>query len=106
MTISGAGDLELVGDEWGEPDGVPVMLLHGGGQNRHAWKGTAARLAAAGHHVLAIDARGHGDSGWDPLGRYDMPDFADDVVAAISYFENPPAVVGASMGGTLCVNLG
>ena len=56
--------LELVADAWGERGAPPVILLHGGGQTRHAWGGTARRLAEAGFHALSIDLRGHGDSAW------------------------------------------
>lgn len=99
ITVAGHDDLEIVGEEWGERSGPPVLLLHGGGQNRHAWKDTAKHLAQAGYHVMAIDARGHGDSGWAPNGDYDMEHFAVDVLAAVATFDRPPAVVGASMGG-------
>ncbi len=98
-TIEGAGGLPLVVDRWGPAGGAPVLLLHGGGQNRHAWKTTAERLAAEGFDVMTADARGHGDSGWSEVGHYDMDYFADDVEHLITHFERPPAVVGASMGG-------
>jgi pimeloyl-ACP methyl ester carboxylesterase len=100
VRYEGAGGLGIVGDEWGEQhDSTPVLLLHGGGQNRHAWKGTASRLARAGHNVVAVDARGHGDSEWSAVGHYDMEHFAADVAIIVATFDRRPVVVGASMGG-------
>lgn len=79
MTVGGYDDLELVVDRWGSPSDVPVVLLHGGGQNRHAWKGTARSLVRAGYQVFAPDSRGHGDSAWSPNAEYDMEHFAHDL---------------------------
>ena len=64
------GPLRIVGDAYGDPADRPVLLLHGGGQTRHAWGDTAAALADEGHHAVALDLRGHGDSSWDPEGDY------------------------------------
>lgn len=79
----------------------PVILLHGGGQNRHAWTKTARTIHAAGHHVVAYDARGHGDSSWDPAGRYDTEDLAYDLLAVRERYcgRRPAVAVGASIGG-------
>ncbi|MCP3913421.1 MAG: alpha/beta fold hydrolase [Actinomycetia bacterium] len=99
LTVEGLHGLTLVGDEYGDPTGSPVLMLHGGGQNRHAWKGSAAALAVAGYHVVAMDARGHGDSEWSEAHDYDMADFAADVRCVLDRFDRPPAAVGASMGG-------
>lgn len=58
--------ITLVADQWiadGDAPGT-VLLLHGGGQTRHSWQRTGARLAENGWHALAVDARGHGDSDW------------------------------------------
>lgn len=78
-----------------------VLLLHGGGQNRQAWARTARRLHARGYTVVAYDARGHGDSSWDPNGNYDLDVLASDLLAVREQAnaERPPAVVGASLGG-------
>ncbi|MCP5025205.1 MAG: alpha/beta fold hydrolase [Actinomycetia bacterium] len=99
FTVPGHRGLALVGDEYGDAIGSPVLMLHGGGQNRHAWRGAATALAAAGYRVVAMDARGHGDSAWSDTQDYDMADFAADVHHVLDRFDRPPAVVGASMGG-------
>ncbi len=44
--MRGAGGLALAAEVAGDPDGAPVVLLHGGGQTRHAWKTTVTALAA------------------------------------------------------------
>ena len=44
--LRGAQGNRLVASEMGQP-GRPVLLLHGGGQTRHAWSRTARRLAEA-----------------------------------------------------------
>lgn len=77
-----------------------VFLLHGGGQNRHAWTTSARRLQSRGYSVVAYDTRGHGDSDWDPAGRYDVERLATDLLAVRDHFSanTPPAVVGASLG--------
>lgn len=91
--------LMLTADEWGDPDAPPVVMLHGAGQNRHAWKGTAKRLAGEGWFVVTIDARGHGDSDWSGDENYESDDNARDLHALLERFDRKPAVVGASMGG-------
>jgi pimeloyl-ACP methyl ester carboxylesterase len=91
--------LELVADAWGEDDAPPVILLHGGGQTRHAWGGTARRLAEAGFHALSIDLRGHGDSAWHEEGDYQIDSYVNDLHEIMATLDKPPALVGASLGG-------
>lgn len=96
----GAGGVRIAGDSWGNPNGPLVLLQHGGGQTRHAWKGAGERLGAAGYHAVAFDARGHGDSDWAPDGVYGQDIMVEDlkcVVAALG--DRRPVLVGASMGG-------
>ncbi len=90
--------LGLSGERW-EGEGPTVVLLHGGGQTRHSWGRTAARLAAAGWTAVALDARGHGDSEWDPDEDYSLDAFAADLVAFLETLERPAVLVGASLGG-------
>ncbi|HZQ59898.1 MAG TPA: alpha/beta hydrolase [Casimicrobiaceae bacterium] len=96
----GANGVRLAGDEWGSPGAPLVILLHGGGQTRHAWKNVGAKLAAAGFRAIAFDARGHGDSDWAPDGRYGQDVMVEDLVSLVHALGDArPALVGASMGG-------
>jgi pimeloyl-ACP methyl ester carboxylesterase len=47
-TFIGAAGNKLIADVFGE-SGAPVLLLHGGGQTRHAWTKTAGAIAGKGH---------------------------------------------------------
>jgi pimeloyl-ACP methyl ester carboxylesterase len=94
-----ADGLELHADAWGCPDAPPVLLLHGGGQTRHAWAGTGRELAEAGWYALSVDMRGHGESDWCEDGNYLHDDFAADTLVLIRSFDQSPVVVGASLGG-------
>jgi pimeloyl-ACP methyl ester carboxylesterase len=94
-----ADGVVLVADAWGAPDQPPALLLHGGGQTRHAWKRTAAVLASHGYHAIAVDLRGHGDSGWSADGNYEIDRFAHDVRQLAMSFGSKPVLIGASLGG-------
>ncbi len=90
----------LAGDSWGDPNGPLVLLQHGGGQTRHAWKNAGVMLGNAGYHAIAFDARGHGDSDWAPDGVYSQDVMVDDLRCVLGAFPNRrPVLVGASMGG-------
>ena len=107
VQLQGRDGQSLAAEEAGDPRGVPVILLHGGGQTRHAWAGTALRLAEAGYYALAYDARGHGDSAWSEQGDYSPDALMGDLHQVVSGLSRPPVLVGASMGGlTSMVALG
>ena len=96
----GVGGIKLAGDAWGDPKGPLVLLQHGGGQTRHAWKGAGEKLGAAGYYAIAFDARGHGDSDWAPDGLYGQDVMVEDLKCVIAALGNRrPVLVGASMGG-------
>ncbi|WP_276026105.1 alpha/beta fold hydrolase [Mycolicibacterium murale] len=100
VEFAGADGLTLVADEWnrGTP-GQSILLLHGGGQNRHSWKKTGQILADKGFHVVAVDTRGHGDSDRSPDADYAVESLAADVHALIEAVGPPVVLIGASMGG-------
>ena len=96
----GSDGIGIAADAWGNPEDPLVLLQHGGGQTRHAWKGTGEALEAAGYYAVAFDARGHGDSDWAPDGQYGQDVMVQDlkcVIATIGQYR--PVLVGASIGG-------
>lgn len=96
----GHGGVHIAGDAWGPVDGPLVLLQHGGGQTRHAWKGTGETLGAAGYRAVAFDARGHGDSDWAPDGLYGQDAMVRDLQCVLGALgQRRPVLVGASMGG-------
>src|SRR5471030_216512 len=93
----GFGDVTIAGDSWGDAAGPLVLLQHGGGQTRHAWKRTGETLGAAGYNAIAFDARGHGDSDWAADGRYGQDFMVEDLVCLVAAVGNRrPILVGAS----------
>jgi pimeloyl-ACP methyl ester carboxylesterase len=99
-TWTGAGGLTIAGDTWGDPKGPLVVLQHGGGQTRHAWRGAGEALGNAGYHAVAFDARGHGDSGWAPADEYGQDYMVKDLIYVVEALGGKrPILVGASMGG-------
>ncbi|MGH7898209.1 MAG: alpha/beta fold hydrolase, partial [Candidatus Binatia bacterium] len=99
VVFVGRNGVRLEGDAFGDPSASPVVLLHGGGQTRHAWGQTARAVGAAGWYAIALDLRGHGASGWDPRGDYSLETFGEDLRAVASALGRPPVAVGASLGG-------
>ena len=101
FTVTGSNNNQIAIDTWGEATDPSVILMHGGGQTRHAWKGTGQKLADANFYAISIDLRGHGDSDWvgSEVG-YTEAELAADLVCVIKELKlNKPVLVGASLGG-------
>lgn len=98
VDLQGADGLRLTADVEGDPDAPPVILLHGGGQTRHAW-GTTLSVLGSRWHAYSVDLRGHGESDWAPDGDYSIDAFARDVMEIARSLPTPPVLVGASLGG-------
>jgi pimeloyl-ACP methyl ester carboxylesterase len=88
--------------QWGSPGDPVVLLLHGGWDPGRMWDGVAPDLAALGFHVVAPDARGHGDSGRLSLSGAFWPMFLLDIAGMVDHLGGRPVrVVGHSFGGGL-----
>jgi pimeloyl-ACP methyl ester carboxylesterase len=96
--------VEIAYEIWGQ--GPPVLLIHGFASNRHVnWLGTGwvKTLNDAGHQVIAIDNRGHGESQklYDPE-QYSAPMMAEDAYGLLEHLNIERAdVVGYSMGARI-----
>jgi len=100
VRITAPAGITLTAERFGTVSSEPpVLLLHGGGQTRHSWGGTAQRLAERGFEAWTLDLRGHGDSDWAPDGDYTTDAMVEDLDAVCERIGRPPVVVGASMGG-------
>ncbi|MBY0401441.1 alpha/beta hydrolase [Myxococcota bacterium] len=96
--IDGAHGNRLHVLEWSR-EGVPMVLLHGHGNDAHLWDDFVPCVAPH-YRVLAVDQRGHGDSDWDPQGRYDSDSLASDLEKILEAFAIDRFVlIGFSMGG-------
>ncbi|OIJ92023.1 alpha/beta fold hydrolase [Streptomyces colonosanans] len=89
-------DGRLAYDVTGE--GPLIVLAHGMGDNRAAYREVAARLAAVGFRIVNTDLRGHGESstGW---ASYTRTDVAADLLALIRHLGGPAVIVGHSFAG-------
>lgn len=107
MTIPVARDLFFEANglrhhalEWGDPAGLPIVLLHGLRSYAATWE-PVAELLAAHHRLIALDHRGRGESAWDPDRQYYTPNYVDDLEGLVAYLSLQRFIlVGHSMGGT------
>ena len=78
--------------------GPLVVLSHGIGDRRQAYRFLAPKLAQAGYRVANADLRGHGESsmGWASITRTDI---AGDLLALIAHLGGPAVIVGHSISG-------
>jgi pimeloyl-ACP methyl ester carboxylesterase len=96
--------IELQVLSWSDA-GVPLVMLHGFGNDAHVWDDFAP-VVAPYYRALALDLRGHGDSSRDPQLRYDHETMASDVIAVtealgVSRF----VLVGHSLGGRVAMRV-
>jgi pimeloyl-ACP methyl ester carboxylesterase len=78
--------------------GPLVVLSHGIGDRRQAYRFLAPMLAQAGYRVANADLRGHGESSmdWASITRTDV---AGDLLALIGNLGGPAVIVGHSISG-------
>ncbi len=103
--VPGADDLHLHLLEWSR-EGVPLLLLHGFGNEAHIWDDFAPEVAPH-YRTLALDHRGHGDSAWDAQGRYDLDTLVHDLECVTAALRIERAVLVAhSLGGRVATLFG
>ena len=96
-----AAEIALAIESQGSSAARPLLLVHGFGQTRHAWKRCAQNLSDKGFRAVTFDMRGHGDSARATDGHYELQSFLDDLLRVSRSLGEPPVLIGASMGGLL-----
>ena len=104
MKFKVSSGLNIEATALGNLDDPLVILLHGGGQTRHAWRATAEKLSQSGFYAVAIDLRGHGDSDWSEEGDYAIESYRNDLVSIIQKIGKPAFLIGASLGGMISLS--
>ena len=106
-TVIGGGGLRLNVMEWGNPEGQPVVLIHGWSQAWTCWLSQDAPVLNNACRLIAPDLRGHGMSAapTDPESYTNSQLWADDVRAVIDALRlHRPVVAGWSYGGLVLVD--
>lgn len=90
--------------KWGSPSADSVVCLHGVTQNGNVFASMGEELAARGRSVLALDLRGHGDSGDAP--PWNVATHVQDVLETLAAEGVERATwVGHSFGGLIAAVL-
>ena len=100
-TVPGGGGLRLHVREWGNPDGPPILFIHGWSQNHLCWTKQYESSLADEFRLVAYDLRGHGmsEAPLEPEHYTDGKLWADDLAAIIDRLGLDQAVlVGWSYG--------
>jgi len=98
LRVPGADGIELNLLEWSR-EGVPMLLIHGFGNEAHIWDDFAPHVIGY-YRVLALDLRGHGDSDWSSDGAYDYDNHVADLECLFEALGIERAVLVAhSLGG-------
>jgi pimeloyl-ACP methyl ester carboxylesterase len=78
--------------------GPLLVLAHGMGDSRQAYRFLTPALVEAGYRVAELDLRGHGESsvGW---AGYTRTDIAGDLIRLVEHLGGPAILVGHSIAG-------
>jgi len=102
VTINGAA---LYYEVHGDPNGQPVLLLHGSLNSVEQFDYLAPVLVAAGYRVVAMDCRGRGRSAWGDL-PITYEQMAADALGLLDYLSIAKTdVVGVSDGAAIALDL-
>jgi pimeloyl-ACP methyl ester carboxylesterase len=83
----------------GNPNGVPVILIHGANGSLHVWEGWTKALGDKARSI-SVDLPGHGLTGAWPRGEYTVEAYADFIEALVRTLNLDRFVlVGHSLGG-------
>lgn len=89
--------------EWGDPHAPPLLLVHGGRDQKRSWDAVADGLRK-GYRVIAHDLRGHGQSDWVSDGDYGVMDHVFDLASLVDALAlDQFTLIGHSLGGNIAL---
>ncbi|MBI2671048.1 alpha/beta fold hydrolase [Candidatus Woesearchaeota archaeon] len=103
-------NVNIVGNYYDVGSDKNVILLHRLNMDKRSWGNFPTELKKNGFNVLAIDLRGHGESGlkWNNFNAKDFNDMVKDVEAAITFMKSKHQgsffVIGESIGANTALN--
>ena len=85
--------------EWGREDAPAIVLVHGSRLHAHVWSDFTRRFGDR-YHIVAVDQRGHGESGWCTEEQYQLEELYRDLRAHIEARGlSRYTLIGHSLGG-------
>ena len=95
------GELNLHYLEWGDDTAPPVIMVHGLSGNSHGFDSLVPNFVPK-YHIISVDVRGRGDSGWAQDSDYSNEAYVADLegIRQALGFERI-SLVGTSMGGRI-----
>lgn len=106
FTVRTPDGVMISAQEWGNPSGPEILLIHGLSQSHLSWLRQVKSDLAKTFRMITYDIRGHGgsDKPLDPAYYKDQKRWADEVQAVIEGARlKKPVLVGWSYGGRIIV---
>jgi non-heme chloroperoxidase len=104
LDVRGGGGVSLHVYETGNPDGTPILFIHGFSQSHLSWQPQLNSTLADDFRLVTFDMRGHGgsDQPRDADQYNDTAKWAADIAAIIRELDLArPVLVGWSYGGVV-----
>jgi pimeloyl-ACP methyl ester carboxylesterase len=85
--------------DWGNEGAPPIVLVHGSRLHAHVWNDFSRRFRDR-FHIIAVDQRGHGESGWGAEEGYRLEELYRDLRAHVEARGlSRYTLMGHSLGG-------
>jgi non-heme chloroperoxidase len=107
ISVKTPDGLTISAQEWGNPNGPEILLIHGFGQSHLSWARQTSSDLAREFRIITYDMRGHGysDKPGDKASYHDNKAWADELKAVIETTGlKRPVVVGWSYASRVVVD--
>lgn len=85
--------------DWGSEGRPAIVLVHGSRLHAHVWNDFSRRFCDR-YHIISVDQRGHGESGWGAEDAYQLEELYRDLRAVVEARGlSRYTLIGHSLGG-------